>query len=273
VVSKRLDIMIEESGLDSFESEDLAAFLTMLESLVDESVPEPSPALAAMLSGGAAEAGVSSLAARRHQNALAAAALALTGIVATGVAAAANDLPPAVQRVVAEFSQSFLPFGFPYPEKMSENLTGQTDRTLEGSYDPDRWGGRGEGITDGEGMDDGEAPTGAQDVGGDPQSVVDSSDRGDADDDSGSNPESQDDEQESGTQTNAGEGDGHEDSGSGDSDESSSGETDDLETTAGDGSSESEDLDDSSADTSGEGGGDRPDYEDGTRDSTEAIDD
>jgi len=257
VVNTQVDAMIEESGLDLIESEELAAFLTMVGSMV-ESAPLPSPALAGLLSGGVAGTDVVSLSVRRHQNALAAAVLALSGIVVTGVAAAANDLPPTAQRLVAEFSQRFLPYDFPFPERRAENLTGQTDHTLGQSHDPDRTGGTGQGA------DDGEAPTDA--LGGGPedsQSVVDSSDSRDAADDSGASPESRSDEDESGTQTSAGDGGDPEGAGSGDSGESSSG----------DDSSDPEESDDGSADTSGESGGDAPEYQDGTSGSTEAIDD
>ena len=249
-MSTQVDAMIEESGLDAFESDELAAFLAMVGSLVDDGAPTPSPALAKLLSGAAAGAGPISLAVRRHQNALAAAVLAVTGIVATEVAAAANDLPPPAQRIVADLSNRFLPFDFPYPGTRAENLTEQSDHTLGESHDPDRTGGTGEGV------DDGEASTGR-----------------DGDDDSGASPESQSDEDESGTQTSSGEGDDPEDAGSGDSGESSSGETDGQDTTAGDDASDVEEFEDDSADMSGESGGDDPEHEDDTRDSSEAIDD
>src|SRR5680860_1058991 len=92
--------MIEESGLGPFESEELATWLAMLDSSMRESAPAPSPALATMLAGGVIflDAADVRLAARRHQHALAAAVLAVPGIVATGVAAAAHDLPPTAPR-------------------------------------------------------------------------------------------------------------------------------------------------------------------------------
>lgn len=256
-MNTQVDAMIEESGLDPIESEQLAAFLTMVGSMV-QSAPVPSAALASLLSGGAAGTAAVSLAARRHQNALAAAVLALSGIVVTGVAAAANDLPPTAQRLVAEFSQRFLPYDFPFPERRAENLTGQTDHILGQVHDPDRMGGPGEGV------DDGEASTDA--VGGGTEhseSVVGSPDGREADDDSGPSPDSREDADESGTQTSAGEGDDPDDSGSGDPGESSSG----------DDATDAEELDAGTGDTSGESGGDYAEPEDETRDSTEAIDD
>jgi len=256
--------MIEESGLDPFESEELATFLMMLESLVDESAPAPAPtpALAAMLAGGATGVGASvvALAARRHQNALAAAVLAVTGIVATGAAAAANDLPSTAQRIVADFSQRFLPFDFPYPEERSERLAGDPENAGEPSTN----------------ADDGAAQAGVQDyASGHEPSAHDGSDRESGD----VTPESETRDDESGTQANDSDGSGpREQPDVKDSDDSSSGESEDEAdgtTTAGD--------DSGTADTSGESGGDdgEPDVaepddaepEGDTLDSSEAIDD
>ena len=272
-MSTQVDAMMEESGLDPFESDELAAFLAMLGSLVPESAPVPSPALARLLAGGATSAGaaVVPLAARRHQNAFAAVVLAVTGIVATGVAAAANDLPPTAQRMVAEFSDRFLPFDFPYPEERSENLAG----------DPD--GADGPAV----GADDREAQASVQDGGPEHDSAVrDSSDRDDSGDERGDvTPESETRDEESVTQVNVGDGDENESDDSGpreqldlndndgdDSDDSSSGETDDQAedtntTTTDDGDG------DGSTDTSSESGGNDVTYEDDTPDSSEAIDD
>jgi len=270
VVSTQVNAMIEESGLGPFESEDLVTFLTMLESLVDESAPAPAPtaALAAMLAGGATGVGASvvALAARRHQNALAAAVLAVTGIVATGVAAAANDLPPTAQRIVAEFSDRFLPFDFPQPEDRAGNLAGDADD------------GGGPTV----GADDGEADAGVQDDGAGHQPWArGSSDRDGFGDESGdATPDSDTRDDGSGTQVIATDGDDHESDDDGpreqqdindadgdDSDDSSSGETDDQaeDATTGDG--------DGTVDTSGESDGGDSEQDDDTRDSAEAIDD
>lgn len=270
-MSTQVNAMVEEAGLDPFESEALATFLTSLESLVDESAPVPAPALARMLAGGPTRGGaaVVRLAARRHRNALAAAALAVSGIVATGVAAAANDLPTTAQRVVAEFSQRFLPFDFPHPEERSEGLVRQNGHLSGQHHDPDAAGGPSAGA------DDGGAQAGGHDGGPEhPQSVVDSSDLRDTDEESGGvGPESQSQDEESGTQTNTGSGDNRDEDG--DSEESSSGESDDQteDTTAIEDTTTGDDFDGGTGDTSGESGGDDAEHEDETPDSTEAIDD
>lgn len=119
--------MFEETGLDPFDSEELATFLTSLETLVGESAPEPGLELAALLASGLGTVAAVVRPIRKRSNLAVAAVLAATGIVSTGVAAAANELPPVAQRIVADFSSRFLPFDFPQPRDRFEDRLGQTD--------------------------------------------------------------------------------------------------------------------------------------------------
>lgn len=247
MVRTQVNSILAESGLDPSESEELTAFLMSLESLVDATAPVPTPALALLLAGGAAGGAANPLTVRRHQNALAAAALAVSAIVSTGVAAAANDLPVPAQRVVAEFSHRFLPFDLPHPEEASEDLVGQTHHMFGRSHDSLQ--------VLGQGSQDGAAQAGGS---AHPLSDVDSSDGGDFDDESGDvSPDSQSQVADSGTQATSGDGDVR------DVDETSSSGSDGQTTTT---------TADGTGDTSGEVGGDA-DPADRTGDSTEAIGD
>lgn len=102
--------MLAEAGLS--DDGDLAAFLTALRALGDGPAPAPAPELAERL-------GLTPLARPRRwlrrRVVGGATALALAVVGGTGVAAAANELPPGVQRLMARFSAHFLPFDFPPP--------------------------------------------------------------------------------------------------------------------------------------------------------------
>jgi hypothetical protein len=107
--------MLAESGIPDVGQERLIECLTALERDVDQSAPVPGPELAALLGRSQKAAGPVPLP-RRHRRVLVAGALAFGAVAAGGIAAAANELPPSAQDVVAEFSERFLPFELPRPE-------------------------------------------------------------------------------------------------------------------------------------------------------------
>ena len=138
-VDVRAHEMLEESGLPTTEH-DLVDFLVALEKhYVETSVPRPGPELAALLSGGLAEP----LAVRPHpgrrRRVVAAGATALSAVLATGIAAAANELPAPAQRWAVEFADRYLPFDLPEPQRSSvDSGTRQPDsETHPGGRDED----------------------------------------------------------------------------------------------------------------------------------------
>jgi hypothetical protein len=102
--------MLAEADLSA--DEDLAAFLTALHALGRGPAPTPAPPLTTRLGLTPLPTGGPRL---RRRVVGGASALALTFVAATGAAAAANELPTGVQRLVARFSERFLPFDFPSP--------------------------------------------------------------------------------------------------------------------------------------------------------------
>lgn len=102
--------MLAEAGLSA--DDDVATLLTALHAMGDGPAPEPNPELAERL-------GVTSFSKPRRwlrrRVVGGATAVALAVVSGTGVAAAANELPAGVQRLVARFSENFLPFDFPAP--------------------------------------------------------------------------------------------------------------------------------------------------------------
>jgi len=116
--------MIEEMVEDVREFVDgpldgLDTLLGDLAALGEGPAPTPGPELATLLAGDPAARPVvvpfRPPASRRRRLATGLAAAALTGVTLTGVAAAANELPAPVQRLVAHFSETFLPFDLPRP--------------------------------------------------------------------------------------------------------------------------------------------------------------
>ncbi|MGZ4438267.1 MAG: hypothetical protein ACXVW6_11530 [Nocardioidaceae bacterium] len=98
----------------------LAGFLGELETLGAGPAPAPGPDLATLL--GVPAAGAPTTLAEgavvrpfRRRVVAGAGALALAVVAATGVAAAANELPSDAQRIVSRLSEHFLPFTFPAP--------------------------------------------------------------------------------------------------------------------------------------------------------------
>lgn len=108
--------MVVESGLALEESADLIEQLSGFERYVDDTAPEPSPELAALMSG-TLRTVVAAPLSRRRGRVLLAGAVAFGTVAAGGIAAAANELPPTAQRLVAELSERYLPFQIPRPEE------------------------------------------------------------------------------------------------------------------------------------------------------------
>jgi hypothetical protein len=112
---ERLREMLAESGIADEGSERLLECLSTLERSVDDTLPEPGPELAALMARAGAAVRTSVLS-RRRGRVLVAGAVAFGTVAAGGIAAAANELPPDAQRLVAEFSERYLPFELPRPD-------------------------------------------------------------------------------------------------------------------------------------------------------------
>ena len=110
--------MLAQAGVRGEEADELRAVLGPLTQLGRE-VPEPSAELQALFGEDSGAAGGD--AARRtgrsrgRGTVAGAVVLALSGVGATGLSAAANSLPSPWQRGVSEFSRHYLPFDFPEP--------------------------------------------------------------------------------------------------------------------------------------------------------------
>ncbi|HET7388779.1 MAG TPA: hypothetical protein VFJ19_19165 [Nocardioidaceae bacterium] len=123
--------MLLDADLPADESDELVGFLTSLRDSAESEQPMPDARLAALFASTAVdgnpdaldepETDTSVVRLRRRDGRLAsaAAALAISTVAATGVAAAANELPAPAQLVVSHFSQHFLPFEFPAPPPLS----------------------------------------------------------------------------------------------------------------------------------------------------------
>lgn len=119
--------MLAESGLEPEVFGPLAAALEPLAALADE-VPAPSAELRALLGERdpvpprAVGQMVLSPLGRGSGVAAAALAVALSGMCATGLSAAANTLPSPLQHHVSDFSRRYLPFDFPQPAAQLPDL-------------------------------------------------------------------------------------------------------------------------------------------------------
>jgi hypothetical protein len=117
---------------------DLVALLDGLSALGSLDAPTPGPELAALLGGGAVAARTVATpvpVVRRARVAVAGlAAAAVAALSVTGAAAVANELPGPLQRAVAQFSESYLPFSFPRPA--GDHVGGSIDRTGRPSSGP-----------------------------------------------------------------------------------------------------------------------------------------
>lgn len=131
-VPEQLETMTAEAGLEVADLEALTGALAPLAELTD-TVPAPSPELAALLGGTVPHSGTSGAPAaarserprRSHgvrRTAIGALVLALSGVGATGLSAAANTLPEPLQHRVSQFSHDHLPFEFPEPDSRTRGL-------------------------------------------------------------------------------------------------------------------------------------------------------
>jgi hypothetical protein len=117
----QLDVMLAESQVAVDETNELRDLLAPLTDVATEA-PEPSADLEVLFHEGLGaavdRARVLPLGRRRRARAAVAGAavLALSGVGATGLSAAANTLPSPLQHQVSQFSQNFLPFNLPEPE-------------------------------------------------------------------------------------------------------------------------------------------------------------
>jgi hypothetical protein len=112
----RIEEMLTESGLAREEMLDVVDLLQPLENLV-EHAPAPSAELAALIGPEqpSAHARPTSLFGGRSSAVASALVLALSGVGATGLSAAANTLPRPLQHRVSQFSHDYLPFDLPEP--------------------------------------------------------------------------------------------------------------------------------------------------------------
>jgi hypothetical protein len=106
--------LLAESGITGPDTDELAGRLSALEQYVDDTPPEPSPQLAALMAGKATAAVVAPFS-RRRGRVLVASLVAVGAVGAGGIAAAANELPAPAQDLVAELSERYLPFSLPRP--------------------------------------------------------------------------------------------------------------------------------------------------------------
>jgi hypothetical protein len=105
--------MLAESGLS--DEPQLTRLLGDLHALGDVPAPAPAPELTELLGATPAVCAPPAVAPLRRRVVGGATALAFAAVAATGMAAAANELPSGAQRVMARFSERFLPFAFPAP--------------------------------------------------------------------------------------------------------------------------------------------------------------
>jgi hypothetical protein len=117
---RRIQEMLSESGWATAEMTDVADLLAPLEELVGET-PAASPELAALFSGARARPAAPR---GRHSAVAGVVVLALSGVGATGLSAAANTLPAALQHRVSQFSHSYLPFDLPEPPARHRHVSG-----------------------------------------------------------------------------------------------------------------------------------------------------
>ena len=108
----RIREMLSESGLAVEEMGDVLDLLVPLDELADHA-PQPSEELSALL--GRPRGAPVPLSTRRKRAVAGALVLALSGVGATGLSAAANTLPRPLQHRVSEFSRDYLPFDLPEP--------------------------------------------------------------------------------------------------------------------------------------------------------------
>ncbi len=122
----QLELMLAESQVAADEADELRDLLAPLTDLATEA-PEPCADLVALFcegnSASAERTRVLPLGRRRRSRGAVAGAvvLAISGVGATGLSAAANTLPSPLQHQVSKFSQDFLPFKLPEPPPRSRH--------------------------------------------------------------------------------------------------------------------------------------------------------
>ncbi len=113
--AERIAEMLAESGLAREEMADVLEAIAPLEDLARD-VPAPSTELAALLGPGhGTDPRPGALLGARRRAVAGAVVLALSGVGATGLSAAANTLPPPLQHRISQFSRHYLPFDLPEP--------------------------------------------------------------------------------------------------------------------------------------------------------------
>ena len=130
--SARLEEMLADAGLAPAEQAELSELLLPLV-VTTELVPEPSAELAALFGEPAEGGDLGALVPRAHAvrrwrvrtASVGAVVLAVSSVGATGLSAAANSLPSAVQHHVSQFSQHYLPFDFPEPPEQTDQPLGE----------------------------------------------------------------------------------------------------------------------------------------------------
>jgi hypothetical protein len=113
----RIEALLAESGLDpASDSADLGELVGVLATLTEPARrPEPSAELAALFAGAEPTGRATPLFGSRRGAVASALVLALSGVGATGLSAAANTLPRPIQHGVSTFSHHYLPFDLPEP--------------------------------------------------------------------------------------------------------------------------------------------------------------
>lgn len=117
----RMEELFLESGLDLHDDAELVDTLAGLAEL-DGPAPAPSPLLAALFAGAVPLRTPEPLAGPRKRAVVGVVVLALSGVGATGLSAAANTLPRGLQHQVSQFSQHYLPFDLPEPPAPAQPL-------------------------------------------------------------------------------------------------------------------------------------------------------
>lgn len=149
--------MIAESGLDADDYAGVADALATLRSVVPADPPTPSAELAALLTAGTV------VALRPRRNSLAVASGVTAALVlASGVAAATNNLPDPLQRFAHDVSEKVLPFEFPDPDRHAQGREGPVQLPEQAKNDTDQGKhvgkGEGGGKTANPGSQEGKAP-------------------------------------------------------------------------------------------------------------------
>ena len=127
----QIEQLLTESGLSTEETPELVDVLATLDDLPE--APAPSAALAAVFEGRRAFLAAEGASGPRKRAMAGVLVLALSGVGATGLSAAANTLPGPLQHQVSEFSRNYLPFDLPEPPGRPAQSAPQPADALPGS--------------------------------------------------------------------------------------------------------------------------------------------